>query len=124
MDRIDEVLLTWYAWTNDYTPKLGYGSCDPACRSFRSTRQWMTLDELGDEVDATMRALIGAAVEPLVGELGLRERVAVNVAMRNQQAGAIVWRNPRWPETQEEDYNRAKTQIEPKLRAAGLLDNP
>lgn len=122
MDRIDELLLAWYEWSNDYMPRIGYAPRDSASRDFRSTRQWMTAAELSEEVDATLQAQIGHAVEPLVLALALRERLAVNTAVRNLKAGVQLWRNPRWPETQDFDYARAKQQLEPKLLLAGLLE--
>lgn len=123
-DRIDEILLDWYGWSSAYTPKLGYGNADPACRGFRSNRQWMTRAELSDEVDGRLRAETGRLVEPLIEALGLRERVAVNTAMRNFLAGARVWRNPRWPETQDADYACAKSLLRPQFVARGLLERP
>jgi hypothetical protein len=122
MDEIDEALLAYYRWTVAYTPALGYGKADPACRNFRTSRQWMTPGELGEEVDAKIEAEIGKRVEPLVMELHLRQRVAVNVACRNFETGAQVWRNPVHPETQDQDYAAAKEALRPGLESRNIIE--
>lgn len=121
MDDIDQILLDYHIWSQTSHLPLGYGSADPTCRDFRTSRQWMTLDELGEEVDSKLRAQVGRLVEPIVMKLGVRERIAVNTACRNFEAGFAIWRNPIAGADQETDYERAKLQIRPKLYAVGLL---
>lgn len=121
MDAIDELLLDWYAWQCHWEPVRGYGNGAGFARDFRSSRQWMTLDERSEDVDRHLCAAIGRAVDPLVCALNLRLRVAVTTAVRNFAAEAIVWVNPRWPETQDRDYAQAKAALEPLMRARGLL---
>lgn len=120
-DDIDVVLLDWYEWSEGYSPAVGYRSADASCREYRSSRQWMTYDELGEQVDANLRAEVGKVVEPLVLALGVRHRIAVSTAMRNMVTGASVWPNPRYPETQQEDYAAAKDLMRPQLYAKGLI---
>lgn len=122
MDKIDEVLLQWYEWSSSYAPGTGYGRCDPACRDFRISRQWMDYDDLNEEVEWNLKASTGKAVEPLIHKLETRYRLAINSAMRNFQAGYAVWSNPRYPDTQAEDYAQAKAILCPKLAALGLID--
>lgn len=122
MDRIDEILLQWYSWSNSYQPVRGYGKCDPACRMFQISRQWMDYDDLDHEVERNLKAAIGRTVEPFILELDIRYRLAINTAMRNFEAGADIWVNPRHPDTQEEDYQCAKDILCPKLANAGLVE--
>lgn len=122
MDAIDELLLDHYEWQAGYEPKLSYGSADPACRDFRISRQWMDYDDLNDEVERNLKAAVGRVIEPMVQKLDTRYRLAINTAMRNFMAGHTVWVNPRHPETQEQDYARAKAILCPQMVLAGLLD--
>jgi len=122
MDRIDELLLDWYEWQSSYTPPLAYGGADPACRDFRTSRQWMDYDDLNEEVEANQKAYAGRLIEPMILGLDMRGRLAINTAMRNFGAGFTVWVNPRHADTQEADYARAKAILWPKMVAAGLLD--
>lgn len=122
MDRIDELLLQWYEWQAGYTPNLDYGSADPACRDFRISRQWMDYDDLNAEVEMNLRAAIGKVIEPMILKLDVRSRLSINTAMRNFGAGATVWVNPRHPDTQDDDYARAKAILCPQLVAAGMID--
>lgn len=123
-DEIDDILYDWYRYSQSYQPALGYGRADSTCRDFTISRQWMEYDELSEIVDHQLRAGIGKAVEPLMFELSLRHRIAIQTAMRNMEAGRTVWTNPRHPETQEQDYADAKTQLRPRLYAKGLLKAP
>jgi hypothetical protein len=122
MDKIDELLMDWYEWQRSYTPNLDYGRADPACRDFRISRQWMDFEDLNAEVEANQRAYIGKIIDPMIQKLDMRCRLAINTAMRNFGAGATVWVNPRHADTQDEDYERAKLVLCPKLVASGLLD--
>jgi hypothetical protein len=122
MDRIDELLLDWYEWQAGYTPNLGHGGADPACRDFRISRQWMDYDDLDAEVEMNLRASVGKVIEPMILKLDMRSRLAINTAMRNFGAGASVWVNPRHAETQDEDYERAKAILCPQMVAAGLVE--
>lgn len=122
MDRIDEILCDWYEYQMGYTPDLDYGGADPACRDFRISRQWMDYDDLNEEVERNLKAAVGKIVEPMVLALDIRSRLAVNTAVRNLLSGCVVWRNPRYPDTQDVDYARAKAMLCPKLVAAGLVE--
>ncbi|WP_321941664.1 hypothetical protein [Paraburkholderia tropica] len=121
MDRIDELLLDWHEWQLGYEPVRGYPPDAGFGQSFRSSRQWMDLDELNEEVELKLREHVGRIIDPLVMELDVRFRIAVATAVRNLYAGSIVWANPRWPDTQEDDYLRAKAALGPALLSRGLL---
>ena len=82
----------------------------------------MDHSELSDLVDYQIRKTIGERVEPLIHKLGIKHRIAVNVAMKNMEVGAKVWHNPRYPDAQETDYSEAKQMLRPKLIAEGLLE--
>lgn len=122
MDRIDELLLDWYSYQQGYSPNLDYGGAEPACRDFRISRQWMDYDDLNAEVEWNLKSATGKILEPMVQKLDTRHRLAVNTAMRNFISGSAVWINPRYPQTQDEDYEQAKTILCPQMVAAGLLD--
>jgi hypothetical protein len=122
MDKLDELLCDWYEFSQSYSPALDYGRADPACRDFRISRQWMDFDDLDAEVEANIKAGIGRVLEPMILALEMRERLAVNTAVRNFLSGSVVWVNPRYPQTQEIDYARAKAILCPKVVAAGLMD--
>jgi hypothetical protein len=120
-DDIDVVLLDWYEWSERYAESVGYSGSDSTCREYRASRQWMTYDELGEQVDAHLQAEIGKIVEPIILSLGVRHRIALTTAMRNMVVGKEVWRNPRHPETQDADYEDAKAAMRPKFYAKGLI---
>jgi hypothetical protein len=123
-DEIDDILYDWFKFSQSYQPALGYGRADSTCRDFTISRQWMEYDELSEIVDHQLREGIAKAVEPLIFELTLRQRMAIQTAMRNMDAGRTVWTNPRYPETQERDYAEAKELLRPKLFAKGLVKSP
>jgi hypothetical protein len=123
-DEVDDILFDWFTFSKMYQPALGYGRADSTCRDFTISRQWMEYDELSEMVDHKLREGVAKAVEPLIFELTLRQRMAIQTAMRNMDAGRTVWTNPRYPETQESDYTQAKEALRPKLFAKGLLNSP
>lgn len=122
MDKIDDLLLQWYEWQEDYEPALGYGRADASCRDFRISRQWMDYDDLDAAVEYNLKESVGKVLEPMILKLDVRHRLAINTAMRNFQAGRDVWTNPRYPATQDEDYESAKALLCPKMVAAGLVE--
>jgi hypothetical protein len=122
MDRIDELLLDWFEWNQNYSPALGYGKAEPACRDFRISRQWMDYDDLNAEVEWNIKESVGKVIEPLIHALETRYRVAINTAMRNFQSEYAVWTNPRYPDAQADDYSQAKAILCPKLVALGMID--
>lgn len=122
MDKIDELLLDWFEWNQNYSPSLGYGKAEPACRDFRISRQWMDFDDLNAEVEWNLKAATGKVLEPMIHALETRYRIAINTAMRNFQAGYAVWGNPRYPDAQADDYSQAKAILCPKLAAIGLIE--
>jgi hypothetical protein len=121
MDRIDSLLLDWHEWQLGYEPVRGYPPDAGFGQSFRSSRQWMDHDELNEEVELKLREHVGRIVDPLVMALNVRLRIAVATAVRNLHAGALVWTNPRWPDTQEADYMCAKDTLAAALTLHGLL---
>jgi len=120
-DEIDAVLTEWYEWSQAYEPALGHGRASASCRGFKISDQWMDYDDLSEVVDRQLRAATGEAVDPLIQTLSLAHRVAVMTAVRNFVAGAVVFRNPRSPATQDSDYAEAKRLLRPGLVAKGLL---
>ncbi|MDR5825808.1 hypothetical protein [Caballeronia sp. LZ043] len=120
-DEIDAVLTEWYEWSQAYEPAVGYGRASAMFRDCRSSRQWMSYDELGDVVDGQLRAATGQAVEPIIQKLSLAHRIAVMTAVRNFVAGVVVFTNPRSPATQDRDYADAKELMRPALVAKNLI---
>ncbi|CAB3758524.1 hypothetical protein [Paraburkholderia humisilvae] len=121
MDGIDRLLLDWHEWQLGYEPVRGYPPDAGFGEAFQSSRQWMDVDDLNEEVELRLRESVGRSVDPLVMALDLRLRIAVSTAVRNLYAGTTVWVNPRWPATQEADYARAKATLAPSLVSRGLL---
>ena len=122
MDKVDAILLDWHEWQLGYEPVRGYADTSVSCRDFQTSRQWMRYDELDEEVEQQLRESVGRVVDPLVMALDTRLRIAVSTGVRNLHAGSEVWTNPRWPETQADDYARAKVVLAPKLIMRGLLE--
>ncbi|MFP3549730.1 hypothetical protein SB861_03310 [Paraburkholderia sp. SIMBA_049] len=121
VDAIDRLLLDWYEWDLGWDPVPGYPRGAGFVEGFQSSRQWMELDEINDEVDRRIIEAHARVIGPLVLSLNVRLRLAVNTAVRNLAAGAEVWLNPRWPATQDADYRCAKEALAPKLVMRGLL---
>ena len=119
-DDIDSILLDWYEWSNSEQGVDGYAPSDSTCRDFRSSRQW-DASYLDDEVSFAIQTRIGELADPVVTSLPGDYRVAVMTAVRNMAAGHQVFRNPRRPDHQQQDYAEAKLWLRPKLRAKGLL---
>ncbi|MDR5756489.1 hypothetical protein [Caballeronia sp. LZ035] len=120
-DEIDAVLTEWYEWSESYQPAVGYGRASAMFRDCRSSRQWMSYDEIGDVVDSQLRAATGRAVEPIIQTLSLAHRIAVMTAVRSFVAGAPIFTNPRSPATQDRDYAEAKELMRPALVAKNLI---
>ncbi|MCP3709744.1 hypothetical protein M3I54_22635 [Paraburkholderia sp. CNPSo 3274] len=124
MDRIDELLLDWYTWSQGYNPGTDYQAFDSTTAQFRSSRQWMEFDDLDAEVEWALKKATGRVLEPLIQKLDLRARVAVNAMMRNFESGAQVWSSVRLGDgfSLQEEYDRAKAILCPMMVAAGLLE--
>lgn len=122
MDRIDQILLDWHEWNLGWEPVCGYPRDAIFGDGFSSSRQWMDLDDMNAEVDRQIIEAVAKVVDPLVLALEPRLRIAVSVAVRNLYAGAVVWTNPRWPETQAGDYHHAKQVLAPGFLIVGLLE--
>jgi len=120
-DAIDDLLYEWFRYTSDYEEARGYSASDATCRDFKTTRQWMDHGELSDLVDYQLRKRKGELIDPIISKLGLRHRIAVNMAMRNMDCGYSVWSSIR-SDTQEQDYREAKRLILPSLAAKGLVN--
>jgi hypothetical protein len=122
MDRIDELLLDWYEWSQGYNPGTDYSAFDSTCAQFRTSRQWMDYEDLDAEVEWQRKKEVGKVVEPMMLKLDLRARVAVNTACRNFSDGAAVWSSVRVAGNQEDEYARAKAILCPMMVAAGLVE--
>ncbi len=120
-DEIDAVLTDWYEWSQAYQPVAGYSGADSTCRDFRISNQWMDYEDLSVTVDRQLRAATGEAVDPIVLALPVRHRIAVQTAVRNFAVGLTLYRNPRFPETQDDDYAVAKESMRAKLMAKNLI---
>ena len=101
MDRIDELLLDWYEWSQGYNPGTDYSAFDSTCAQFRTSRQWMEYDDLDAEVEWQRKKAVGRVVEPMILKLDLRARVAINTACRNFSSGAQVFSSVRIAGDQE-----------------------
>lgn len=122
LDDVDRVLIDWYEWSQGFRPVAGYAGADSTCRDFQISNQWMDYDDLSEAVDHQLLSTTGKAVEPIILALNLQYRVAVMTAVRNFSAGALVFLNPRSPETQDDDYAYAKAMMRPALFAKGLIN--
>lgn len=121
MDRIDELLLDWWEWSLGFNPGTDYQAFDGTCAQFRSSRQWMEYDDLDAEVEWQRKKSVGRAIEPMIMNLDLRARVAVNTECRNMSDGARVWSTLRLDE-QAKEYARAKAILCPMMVAEGLIE--
>jgi hypothetical protein len=121
-DKIDEVLIEWFEWSEGYRAVAGYKGADSTCRDFKISNQWMDFEELSEQVDHQLLGMTGELVEPIIMALNMQHRVAVMTAMRNFAAGSFVFTNPRSPATQDADYADAKEVMRPKLVAKGLIN--
>ncbi|MEX3950605.1 hypothetical protein AB4Y45_25460 [Paraburkholderia sp. EG287A] len=119
MDKVDRILLDWFEWDNGWEPVAGYGRDDATCGLYQTSRQWTGFDD--EEVDRLVLEATAQLVGPLVARLDMRMRLAVNVEVYNLHVGAKVWRNPRWPETHDADYRRAKLWLAPQFAACELM---
>lgn len=121
MDKIDELLLDWYEWSQGFNPGTGYSAFDSTCAQFRTSRQWMDYEDLDAEVEWQRKKSVGKVVEPMILKLDLRARVAVNTECRNMAGGAHVWSTVRLND-QHAEYSRAKSILCPMMVAAGLVE--
>ena len=122
MDRIDELLLDWYEWSQGYNPGVDYSGWDSTCAQFRTSRQWMDYEDLDAEVEWQRKKAVGKLVEPMIQKLDLRARVAVNTACRNFSSGAAVWSSVRVAGDKDAEYARAKAILCPMMVAVGLVE--
>lgn len=121
MDRIDELLLDWWEWSQGFNPGVGYQAFDSTTAQYRSSNQWLTPGDLYDEVEQALKKAHGKEIEPMIQKLDLRARIAVNAKMRNFACGVTVWDSSR-VENLDEEYERAKAILCPHMVAAGLVE--
>lgn len=121
MDRIDELLMDWWVWSQGYNAGTCYQAFDSTCAQYRSSRQWMDFDDLDAEVEKSLQKAHGRAIEPMILRLDLNARIAVNAQMRNFASGVAVWDSVRIANLDAE-YARAKAILCPQMVAAGLIE--
>lgn len=123
MDDIDRLILDWFSWSDDWCAVRSYARADTTCRGFRSSRSWLTPSDQGDSVDMLMRERVARVMDSLVMQLTLKQRIALNTHARNLASdGAMVFQNPRYPQSHRTDLAEAKAALGPGLRKAGLLE--
>jgi hypothetical protein len=121
VDAIDRLLLDWHEWQLGYAPVRGYPRDAGFGEGYQSSRQWMDIDDLNEEVEMRLRERVGRVIDPLVMALDVRLRIAVSTAVRNLYADATTWSNPSCLTARDTDYWSAKLALGPALVSRGLL---
>jgi hypothetical protein len=119
-DEIDELLIDWYDYEAEYTPKLGHERASVMCRDYRS--RWQDSDDLADRAQANARKLVCEAVGMCVQKLDLQYRVAIQTVMRNWRGGAKVFNSIRLDDEPEVVYERAKKLLAPMMYDRDLIE--
>lgn len=129
-NQIEELLDEWYTWQAGYTPRLGYGRVDPACRGFFDSDRAISADERAEEADRTAAKRRAQQVDLCVDALPWQERAAIQrhmkaktVAAMNRACAASVWHDARayGHADAHELYQRAKHDMRMLLSRRGLL---
>lgn len=116
IDRVlaDQLLEDWYQISKHYKVQLGHQRIAPYCKQFKSSRQF---DDASMITNKTITSEQFVRIDLCVDRLGLAERAAIGIEMKNRQVKKKVWRC-QFAST----YDQALKQILPFMRDKGLFD--
>ena len=116
-DDIEALLDEWYGWARAQREFLGHSKVSPMFRQVDSSE----VHDDGFLVDEKLHSVTAEMVDACLNELGVMERAAIDVHLRNKVAR--VHRNPRLGtvEQQHRAYLDAKERLFPILKRKGLV---
>lgn len=124
-EQVETLLLEWHRWQGSYFPALGGNRCDPTCRGYRTSDQWLTPKERSELADQKIWKANSEAVEVCVDTLSWQMRAAIQTSMQNKRVGYSVFSNARIPaEESHRLYQEAKDILFPLFDARGLIKPP
>jgi len=116
--EVETLLMCWYGFEQAWRPNLGGGRASSYCKQALSE---------SDPSDAAVMLdkLKAETVAKLLDMLSVRQRAAVGIHCANKRAGISVFRNPRMtPEQHHQQYQQAKADLLPLMRAEGMIRTP
>lgn len=116
-DDIEALLEEWYGWARAQREHLGHSKVSPMFRQVDSSE----VHDDGFAIDERLHNITAEMVDACLNELGVMERAAIDVHLRNKVAR--VHRNPRLGtvEQQHRAYLDAKERLFPILKLKGLV---
>lgn len=123
--QVEELLLAWHRWQSIYRPALGGNRCDPTCRGYRTSNQFLTPAERAEAADRKILEANSVQVDLCVDTLQWQMRAAIQTSMQNKRVGYSVFSNARIPaEESHRLYQEAKDLLFPMFDARGLIKPP
>jgi hypothetical protein len=123
--QVEELLLAWHRWQSMYRPALGGNRCDPTCRGYRTSNQFLTPAERAEIADRKILESNSVQVDLCVDTLSWQMRASIQTSMQNKRVGYSVFSNPRLsPEDSHRLYQEAKEILFPLFGARGLIKPP
>lgn len=116
--QVEDLLMAWYRYEVRWRPDLGGGRASSYCKN--------CISEPGpDDTVDTLDRIEALAVAKCLDALSWQQRGAVGVHCANKAAGNALMRNPRLTvEEAHQQYQQAKADLLPMLRAEGLVSAP
>lgn len=116
-NQVEVLLDDWYAWARAQREFLGHSRVSPMFRSVDSSE----VHDSADDIDSRLHCITSEMVDACLSELGVLQRAAIEVHLRNKVAA--VHRNPRLGtvEQQHQAYIDAKECVFPILLRKGLV---
>jgi len=124
-EQVETLLLEWHRWQDVYRPALGGNRCDPTCREYRTSNQFLTPQERAEAVDKKIWEANSVQVDLCVDTLTWQQRAAIQTSMRNKRSGCSVFSNARIPAADSHElYQKAKDLLFPQFEVRGLIKPP
>ena len=120
--QVEAALQSWHRWQQRQSAaevrSMWYPATDASCREVQSTDVWDEPADMDDQADRRIDAVVGEAVDPLIGALPQEYRIAVNLHLMNKDHA--VWRSRRIGDAHAA-YRTAKQALLPGMVARGLV---
>lgn len=121
-EQVETLLLEWHRYQDVWRPALGGNRCDPTCRGYRTSDQFLTPSERANKADQKIWKMNSETVEACVDSLHWEHRAAIQTSLRNKRSGYSVFSNARLSaEESHRLYQEAKDLLLPMFDARGLI---
>lgn len=115
---IEELLKSWFAWSNSYRPHLGAPRLSVYSRGFESNDVYIDAEDADARIDRDRAEQVDACIDRLIGE----QRIAIGIHAGNLHVGNTVFKSLRYTAEQLHiNYQSGKLLLLPMLLERGLV---